>query len=93
MNKLILKAPLNSLSFGNVSFNLLKEIYSKNIDLAFFPIGKVDSSSFLIEDEGFKTFLEDSINNRYKKLDRNTTTLQMWHLNGSENRISKNQIL
>ena len=93
MNNLILKAPLNSLSFGNVSFNLLKEIYAKGINLAFFPIGKVDSSSFIIDDSGFKDFLEDSINNRYKKLDKNSTTLQMWHLNGSENRISSRQIL
>lgn len=93
MNKLILKAPLNSLSFGNVSFNLLKEIYDKKIDLAFFPIGKVDTSSFEIRDESFKLFLEDSINNRFKKVDKNSTTLQMWHLNGSENRISKKQIL
>jgi hypothetical protein len=93
MNKLILKAPLNSLSFGNVSFNLLKEIYDKKIDLAFFPIGKVDTSSFEIRDESFKLFLEDSINNRFKKVDKSSTTLQMWHLNGSENRVSKKQIL
>jgi hypothetical protein len=93
MNKLIFKGPLNSLSFGNVSFNLLKEIYSKNIDTAIFPTGDVDVSAFKINDSNFKLWVEDGVNNRYKKLDKNTTTLQMWHLNGAESRISKNQIL
>ena len=93
MNKLIFKAPLNSLSFGNVSFNLLKEMYAKNMDLAIFPIGNVDVSAFSITDQGFKEWIEEAVNNRYKKLDKDTTTLQMWHLNGSENRISKKQIL
>lgn len=93
MNNLILKAPLNPLSFGNVSFNLLKEIYKKGINLSFFPIGKIDTSSFEMNDEGFNEFLKESINDRFKKLDKNHTTLQMWHLNGAENRISKKQIL
>lgn len=93
MNKLILKAPLNSLSFGNVSFNLLKELYKKGTDLAFFPIGKIDTSCFEIKEESFKNFLQESIENRFKKADRETTTLQMWHLNGAENRISRSQIL
>jgi|TARA_B100000035_G_scaffold65349_2_gene53099 hypothetical protein len=93
MNKLIFKAPLNSLSFGNVSFNLLKEMYASNMDVAIFPVGNVDVSAFKVEDSNFKLWIEDSVNNRYKKLDSDTTTLQMWHLNGSENRISKRQIL
>mgnify|MGYP000060737474 CR=1 FL=1 len=93
MNNLIFKAPINSLSFGNVSFNILKEIFKKGIDLALFPIGKVDINSFGEQPEDFKSWLEDSINNRFSKLNKDTTTLQMWHLNGSENRISRKQIL
>jgi hypothetical protein len=93
MKKLIYKAPLNSLSFGNVSFNLLKEIYKKGIDLTFFPIGKLDVSAFDIQDADFKKWLEESVQNRFKKLDKDSTTLQMWHLNGSQDRISGRQIL
>jgi hypothetical protein len=45
--KLLLNAPINSLSFGNVSVNLLKEIYKKNHELTFFPIGdKVQIEAF-----------------------------------------------
>lgn len=93
MNKLIFKAPLNSLSFGNVSFNLAREMYKLDMDVAMFPMGNVDVSAFKVEDSNFKSWIEECVNNRYKKLDKDSTTLQMWHLNGAENRISKNQIL
>jgi hypothetical protein len=93
MKNIIYKGPLNSLSFGNVSYNLLKAMYKEGYDVSFFPIGKIDVSSFDLTDEGFKKWIEDSANNRFSKLERDTKTLQMWHLNGSEARISPNQIL
>ena len=93
MNKLMFKGPLNSLSFGNVSFNLLRALYRKGIETAIFPTGKVEVSAFGAQEDEFKSWLEDGINNRYLKLDKDAPTLQMWHLNGSENRISKSQFL
>lgn len=93
MKKLIYKAPLNSLSFGNVSFNLLKAMYKEEYDVCFFPNGKIDVSTFDLADEGFKAWLEDSAKKRFSKLDKDTRTLQLWHLNGSENRVSSNQTL
>jgi hypothetical protein len=93
MNKLIYKGPLNSLSFGNVSYNLLKAMFRKNMEVALFPIGKIDVSSFGEEDPDFKKWIEESGKNRYSRLDKDTPTLQMWHLNGSEHRVSSKQIL
>jgi hypothetical protein len=93
MKNIIYKGPINSLSFGNVSINLLKEMYKLDLDLAFFPIGKVDLSSFDNKDKDFLSWIKESIDDRYKKIERNSTTLQMWHLNGCENRISSKQIL
>jgi len=93
MNKLIYKGPLNSLSFGNVSYNLLKTMFRKGMDVALFPIGKIDVSSFGEEKDDFKKWLEESGKQRYAKLDRDIPTLQMWHLNGSEHRVSSRQIL
>lgn len=93
MNKIIYKAPLNSLSFGNVSFNLLKEMYKRKMEVSMFPIGNVDVSSYGEQDEGFKNWLQNCISNRFENLDKETTTLQLWHLNGSEQRISSKQIL
>ena len=55
MKKLIYKGPLNSLSFGNVSYNLLKAMYGEGYDVAIFPIGKIDVSSFDLTDQDFKS--------------------------------------
>ena len=33
--KVLLEAPLNNLSFGNVSINILKQLYKKNIEIGF----------------------------------------------------------
>ena len=93
MKDLIYKGPLNSLSFGNVSFNLLKEMYNQDMNVAIFPHGNVDVSSFGSISKDLKDWVEKGVNDRYSMLDQDTTTLQMWHLNGSENRISKKQIL
>ena len=93
MKNIIYKGPLNSLSFGNVSYNLLKAMYRQKMDVALFPIGKIDVSTFNNEDQDFKEWLEGSAKERFSKLDKDVTTLQMWHLNGSEDRISPRQIL
>ena len=34
MSKLIARVPLNSTSLGNVSINILKDLYEKNFDVA-----------------------------------------------------------
>ena len=45
--KLLVNAPINSLSFGNVSINILRSLYKKGADLCFFPIGdKTDVSAY-----------------------------------------------
>ena len=93
MKNLIYKGPLNSLSFGNVPFNLLKEMHKQDMNVSIFPHGNVDVSSFGSIDKDLKDWVEKGVNDRYLMLDESITTLQMWHLNGSENRISKKQIL
>ena len=82
MKKIIYKGPINSLSFGNVSFNLIKAMFRKNMDVALFPTGNPDVSAYDLKNNEFKNWMEESINSRYKKLDKDLTTLQMWHLNG-----------
>ena len=93
MKELIYKGPINSLSFGNVSINLLRQMFKKKIDVGIFPIGNPDIEAFAPMDSEFKNWIEGSINDRYKKLDKEKKTLQLWHLNGSESRITKNQTL
>ena len=92
MQELIFKGPINSLSFGNVSMNLLREMFRRGITVGHFPIGNLDASAFKVEKE-FQEWLQGCINNRFNLLSQDIPTLQLWHLNGSENRITRDQFL
>ena len=90
--KLLLEIPLNRLSFGNVSYNLIRELYKLNVDIGIFPIGNVDLSAFDASEE-LKTYIEEAINRRWDFLSSEIPCLKLWHLNGSENRKNKDQYL
>ncbi len=93
MHKLNFEAPFNSLSLGNVSLNFVRELKKKNIDLNIFPVGNSDLSAFdKIPEELIKYFKQRSLDS-LKSLDRNTPTLKVWHINGSEKKIGDNQFL
>jgi hypothetical protein len=92
--KLLVNAPINALSFGNVSVNILRELHKKNIDLIFFPIGeKVELSAYDKIDQDFIKYLQERTNNRFEKIDKNIPSLKLWHIFGSESRYTKNQSL
>jgi hypothetical protein len=94
MDKIIYKGAVNSLSFGNVSYNLLKEMYKKELSIAFFPISdNVDLNAFDKADEDFKNWIVSSAKNRFHVLDKEDACLSQWHLNGSESRLSSNTTL
>jgi hypothetical protein len=90
--KLIFEAPINSLSFGNVAINLLREMWRKNIDVGLFPIGKIDASAHKLEPE-FSLWLQTAVNNRFAFLDSEIPSVKLWHLNGSDNRKTEKQYL
>tara|TARA_Y100001938_G_scaffold150151_1_gene239843 strand:- start:7506 stop:8612 length:1107 start_codon:yes stop_codon:yes gene_type:complete len=89
---LILEAPLNSLSFGNVSFNIIRELHRLNVNLGIFPTGDPDLSAFDVEDE-LKKYIEDALKNNWNIISKDTPTLRLWHLNGSDIRKTKDQHL
>ena len=90
--KLVVDAPLNSLSFGNVAFNIIRELYKRGVDLRIFPIGNPDLQAYDIEKD-FKRYIEDAINKRLDFFKPDIPCLKLWHLNGSENRKNKDQYL
>ena len=92
MEELIFKCPINSLSFGNVSLNLMREMFRRGMTVGHFPIGNPEASAFKLEKD-FQEWLQSCINNRYKLLKSDTPTLQLWHINGSENRITRDHFL
>lgn len=92
--RLLVNAPINSLSFGNVTVNILRELYKKDIDLIFFPIGdKAELEAYDKINLDFVKFLQKSTNDRFSKIDKNIPSLKLWHIFGSENRYTKNQSL
>ena len=92
--KLTVNAPINSLSFGNVSTNILRQLYKKNAELTFFPIGdNVEISAFDKIKKDFVDYLQNSTNKRFETINKNTPCLKLWHIFGSESRFSKNQSL
>lgn len=92
--KLIINAPINSLSFGNVSYNILRELWKDNIDTSIFPIGdRVDISAYDKINKNFVDFLNFSTNKRLTHFSKDDVSLKLWHISGSENRISKKQAL
>ena len=94
MKELIFRAPINSLSFGNVSLNILREIYKKEINVALFPIGdEIQLGAYDKIDPDFKNWIASSAQNRFNLVNKDIPTLTQWHLNGSEMRVSSRQFL
>lgn len=93
MQKLVFKCPINNVSFGNVSLNLLREMYAREMVVAHFPIGQVDVGVYDKLTPDFKNWLSNCTANRFNLVSKDIPTLQLWHLNGSENRITPRQYL
>jgi len=90
--KLLVEAPLNRLSLGNVSYNVIRELRKRGVDIGIFPIGNTDLDAYQPPEE-FQAYLQDAVNNRFNYLKPDIPCLKIWHLNGSENRKNKNQHL
>jgi len=94
MKDLIIHAPINDTSIGNVSIALLRELYNTNIDISLFPVSDVIQLDVYDDlDNEFVNWLHSSFEHRFKKLSKNTPSLQVWHINGSEKKISNKNFL
>ena len=100
---LVFEAPINNLSFGNVSINLLRELYKKKIEISLFPkLGgafptdadlRANLVAFDKLDEDFVTWLENSIKYKFHNVSKDKPSLHLWHLNGAERRVTPKQYL
>lgn len=91
IQRLNVHSQISALSFGQIGFNILRELYRRKIQVCFFP-RQLDRGPFKV-DQSFGQWLERSVNSRYTKLDRKVPTLSTWHINGAENRLSDKQVL
>lgn len=94
MDYLNFSGPINSLSFGNVTLNMLRELYKKDVKICFFPIGQnIDFDAYDKIGDDFKKWILDSFDSRFSKLNKDNPSFKMWHLNGSESSIGCNNYL
>lgn len=90
--KLLVEAPLNRLSLGNVAYNIVRELHKKNVEIGFFPTGDVDLAAYNPSTE-LKGYIETAVNSKFDFLKPEIPCLKLWHINGSDNRKNKDQYL
>jgi len=73
--------PLNSLSFGNVSFNILRTLFERGEEVSVLPIGGTDLSAFNVSEE-FMAWLTSSIERGITDHSRKDKGLKLWHIQG-----------
>lgn len=88
-----LNIPINSLSFGNCSLAICRELFKRGLEPSIFPIGQPDVSTQTNLSQEFGNWLNRCINKALKTHKRNISTVKLWHLNGSLESFSNKQIL
>ena len=86
--------PLNSLSFGQVSFNLLYEFFKMGLNPSIFKASEhqIDFSAYDFEQE-FVDWIIRNHNDAFLKHNRNIPTIRVWHINDSIRSYSNKQVL
>jgi len=95
MENFNLEIPINKLSFGNCSINILFELFKLKKNPTIVPIGaQVDLSSFSssVSNE-FMQWFKSCMSNVQSRHNRKNPTIKLWHLNGSLNSYSNEQYL
>lgn len=89
-----LHLPLNSLSFGQVSFNLLYEFYKMGFNPSIFNVAdqQPDFSAYDYEPEFLKWIIKNH-NDAFLNHNRNIPIIRLWHINDSIRTYSNKQIL
>lgn len=87
-----LNLPINSVSFGQVSLAILREIYRRGLTPSLLPIGNVDISTEE-DDPNFTDWINKCISKYKISHTRDIPVIKLWHLSGGNESISKKQIL
>lgn len=65
-----------------------------DMNVSLFPVSDtINLSAYDKIDKDFESWIKESYSKRLTAIKKDIPTLQLWHINGSENRISKNQHL
>jgi hypothetical protein len=93
MKQFCVNAPINSVSFGQVTTSVLLEMLDRGIEPNIFPIGgKIDLSAQEVEQEKVSK-LEELATNSPSRHRKGDPSFKLWHFNGSLESFSKEQLL
>lgn len=95
MENFNLEVPVNKLSFGNCSINILFELFKMKRDPTIFLVGgQADFSTFSNSiPNGFLDWFKSCYSGAQSRHLRENPTFKLWHLNGSLNSFSDDQYL
>ena len=95
MQNFNLDLPINKLSFGNCSINILIELFKLKLNpTLFLNNGQGDFSGFGNSlPDGFLEWINSCASTSQARHSRKNPTLRLWHLNGSLNSYSNDQYL
>ena len=88
-----LNLPINSVSFGQVSTAILREIYKKGLQPCIFPIGERVDLSTQEEDADFSNWVNSGVAKSLNGHSRSNPVFKLWHINGSMESFSEKQVL
>jgi glycosyltransferase involved in cell wall biosynthesis len=88
-----LNVPVNSVSFGQVSTLLLRELYKKNKDFTLLPIGNALDLSCQEDDSNFFSYVRNKSSDFLARVKRENPCFKLWHLNGSLESCSNKRYL
>lgn len=85
--------PINTVSFGQISTLILRELFKARKQGLIIPIGNPDLSTQSDISQDFSQWLQESINNALSSHNRKNRIFKLWHLNGSFESYSNEQTL
>jgi hypothetical protein len=91
-NIMILEGPINNLSLGNVTFNIARELIKRNeLSAMGLPpcVNNAQLNAFDKASEEVKKEIVNKLLNFTKTFSSDEIGLKLWHINGSERRITK----
>lgn len=84
--------PINSVSFGDCGWNIMYEMFKRDIHPNFFPIN-LDLTSFDKTPQDFVNYLQLCANKSIKRWKREFPCFRLWHIQGSESSVSNDNYL
>ena len=85
--------PINNVSFGQVSYCLLREAYKRGLEPPIFLIGQAPDFSAQKKNDKFHKWIEYHASTALERHSRSDEVLKLWHINGSMESFSEKQSL